>query len=170
PEAERAVLQSREHQLHVVGPWPLERHGREARPRQPAGERRGRAGQHDDGPLASRARDLDGHGRKPEHLARGCGQGICHSRGVVNNSVRLHLSMAIGLVAGLAAAGTKSPLLLALAGEWLRPIGTVFLNSLSMVVIPLVVTALFLGVAGLGDLGRLGRLGIRTLAFFWGST
>jgi len=82
--------------------------------------------------------------------------------------------MAIGLVAGLAlglaAAGTKSPLLLALAGEWLRPIGTVFLNSLSMVVIPLVVTALFLGVAGLGDLGRLGRLGIRTLAFFWGST
>ena len=82
--------------------------------------------------------------------------------------------MAIGLVAGLAlglaAAGTKSPLLLALSGQWLRPIGTVFLNSLSMVVIPLVVTALFLGVAGLGDLGRLGRLGIRTLAFFWGTT
>src|SRR5207247_924260 len=27
-----------------------------------------------------------------------------------------------------------------------------------------------LGVAGLGDLRRVGRLGIRTLAFFWGTT
>jgi hypothetical protein len=37
--------------------------------------------------------------------------------------------MAIGLVAGLAlglaAAGTKSPLLLALSGQWLRPVGAV---------------------------------------------
>jgi Na+/H+-dicarboxylate symporter len=55
--------------------------------------------------------------------------------------------MAIGLVAGLAlglaAAGTKSPLWLALSGQWLRPIGMVFLNSLSMVEIPLVVAVTF---------------------------
>ncbi|HEX4601088.1 MAG TPA: dicarboxylate/amino acid:cation symporter, partial [Gemmatimonadales bacterium] len=35
---------------------------------------------------------------------------------------------------------------------------------------PLVATALFAGVAGLGDLRRVGRLGARTLAFFWGTT
>src|SRR2546427_3826589 len=39
-----------------------------------------------------------------------------------------------------------------------------------MVVIPLVGTALFAGVAGLGDLRRVGRLGMRTLGFFWGTT
>src|SRR5213593_2456630 len=89
-------------------------------------------------------------------------------------SIRSHVWMAAGLVAGLAlglaAATTQAPLLLALAGTWLRPIGTLFLNLLSMVVIPLVVTALFAGIAGLGDLRRVGRLGVRTLGFFWGTT
>src|SRR3989454_3038918 len=88
--------------------------------------------------------------------------------------MRSHVWMAIGLAAGLAlglvAAATQQPLLLALAGTWLRPVGTLFLNLLSMVVIPLVATALFTGVAGLGDIRKVGRLGLRTLGFFWGTT
>src|SRR5216684_2531723 len=90
-----------------------------------------------------------------------------------NNTVRSigsHVWMALGLLAGfalgLAAVWTRSPVLLA-ATQSLRPLGTLFLNLLSMVVIPLVATSLFAGVAGLGDLRRVGRLGIRTLAFFW---
>src|SRR5256884_983994 len=93
-----------------------------------------------------------------------------------NNTVRSigsHVWMALGLGAGVglgvAAAVTRWPSLLALT-QWLRPLGTLFLNLLSMVVIPLVATALFAGIAGLGDLRRVGRLGIRTLAFFWGTT
>jgi len=93
-----------------------------------------------------------------------------------NNTVRLigsHVWMALGLAAGLglglAAVLTHSPLLLA-ATRWLRPLGTLFLNLLSMVVIPLVATALFTGIAGLGDLRRVGRLGVRTLGFLWGTT
>jgi len=81
--------------------------------------------------------------------------------------------MALGLVAGLglglAAAWTRSPVLLA-ATQSLRPLGTLFLNLLSMVVVPLVATALFTGIAGLGDLRRVGRLGARTLGFFWGTS
>src|SRR5881296_4777604 len=88
--------------------------------------------------------------------------------------MRSHVWMAVGLAAGLAlglvAAATQQPLLLALAGTWLRPVGTLFLNLLSMVVIPLVATALFAGVAGLGDLRRVGRLGARTLGFFGATT
>lgn len=84
-------------------------------------------------------------------------------------SIRIHVWMALGLAAGLAlglaATLTQWPALVALA-RWLRPFGTLFLNLLSMVVIPLVVTVLFVGVAGLGDLRRVGRLGARTLGFF----
>jgi len=80
------------------------------------------------------------------------------------------IGLAAGLALGLAAAVTQSPLLLAITGRWLRPLGALFLNLLSMVVIPLVVTALFAGVAGLGDMRRVGRLGARTLGFFWGTT
>ncbi len=45
------------------------------------------------------------------------------------------------------------------------PIGTIFLRLLSMLVIPLVVPALALGVASLGDLRKLGRLGLRFLLY-----
>ena len=84
-----------------------------------------------------------------------------------------HVWMAVGLLAGLglglAAALTHLPLLLAVT-QGLRPLGMLFQNLLSMVVIPLVATALFGGIAGLGDLRRVGRLGVRTLVFFWSTT
>src|SRR5436853_7765597 len=79
------------------------------------------------------------------------------------------LGLGAGLGLGVAAAMTRWPSLLA-ATQWLRPLGTLFLNLLSMVVIPLVATALFAGIAGLGDLRRVGRLGVRTLGFLWGTT
>src|SRR2546428_8637506 len=79
------------------------------------------------------------------------------------------LGLAAGLGVGLARVLPHSPLLFAVT-QWLLPLGTLFLNLLSMVVIPLVAAALFAGVAGLGDLRRVGRLGVRTLAFFWGTT
>src|SRR3989449_11132795 len=83
--------------------------------------------------------------------------------------VRMTIGLAAGLMLGLAAAWTQQPALLTVA-RGLRPLGTLFLNLLWMVVIPLVGTALFAGVAGLGDLRRVGRLGMRTLGFFWGTT
>jgi Na+/H+-dicarboxylate symporter len=78
------------------------------------------------------------------------------------------IGLAAGLLLGLVAAATQSELLLGLARS-LRPVGTLFLNLLSMVVIPLVATALFSGIAKLGHLRAVGRLVVRTLAFFWGT-
>ena len=46
-----------------------------------------------------------------------------------------------------------------------EPVGKVFLRLMFMVVVPLVFSALTLGVVGLGDLRHLGRVGLRTLAF-----
>ncbi len=80
-------------------------------------------------------------------------------------------ALAAGLILGLVAAalaGRGHPELVT-AAQQLRPIGTLFLNLLSMVVIPLVATALFAGIARLGNLRRVSRLVVRTLAFFWGT-
>src|SRR5216117_2866258 len=87
----------------------------------------------------------------------------------MRSHVWMTIGLAAGLVLGLAAATTQHPTLITVA-TGLRPLGTLFLNLLSMVVIPLVVTALFAGVAGLGSIKRVGRLGIRTLGFFWVTT
>jgi DAACS family dicarboxylate/amino acid:cation (Na+ or H+) symporter len=46
-----------------------------------------------------------------------------------------------------------------------QPAGQVFIRLLFMLVIPLIFSALALGVAGLGDLKHLGRVGFRTLIY-----
>src|SRR5206468_7264981 len=86
--------------------------------------------------------------------------------------VWMGIGLIAGLLVGLIAAGLAQrgdPGLADLVGT-IRPIGSLFLNLLQMVVIPLVATALFAGIAKLGNLRSVGRLVVRTLAFFWGTT
>ncbi len=87
--------------------------------------------------------------------------------------MKLHVAIVLGLVGGLLlgllAALTGSPLLLGVA-EGVAPLGTAFVNVLRMVVFPLVAATLFVGVAGMSDLKQLGRLGGLTLLFFWSTT
>src|SRR5256714_14477055 len=87
----------------------------------------------------------------------------------MRSHVWMGLGLGAGLVLGLVAASLSKDGHPALANavQDLRPVGSLFLNLLSMVVIPLVATALFAGIAKLGDLRTVGRLVVRTLAFFW---
>ena len=82
------------------------------------------------------------------------------------------IALAAGLILGVVAAALADAGYpqLARVAQGLRPIGTLFQNLLTMVVIPLVATALFTGIARLGNLGRVSRLLVRALAFFWGTT
>lgn len=55
--------------------------------------------------------------------------------------------------------------------DWLNqyvfdPVGSVFLNMIMMVVVPLVFFSLVVGVSDLGDPKQLGRMGIKTIVFF----
>ncbi|HEY6867193.1 MAG TPA: dicarboxylate/amino acid:cation symporter [Candidatus Eisenbacteria bacterium] len=83
----------------------------------------------------------------------------------------LPLRMLVGLLAGLAlGVGAHlwfgdSPGLARFITLVTEPIGKIFLRLLFMLVIPLILSALSLGVAGVGDLGRLGRIGLKTLAY-----
>jgi Na+/H+-dicarboxylate symporter len=69
-----------------------------------------------------------------------------------------------GLAVGLAASITGSPALLWIA-QGFEPLGDAFVNLLKMVVLPLIVSVIFVGVASLGDLRRLGRMGAITMLF-----
>jgi proton glutamate symport protein len=85
-------------------------------------------------------------------------------------SLKAHRGIAIGLALGLAlgliAAASASPWPTK-ATQLIAPIGTLFLNLVRMVVVPLVAATVFTGVARLGDLRKLGRLGLLTMTFFW---
>ncbi len=56
------------------------------------------------------------------------------------------------------------------ADNRIKPFGDLFLSLLFMVVVPIVFSSLFLGVAGLGSVQKLGSLGGRTLLWFLGTT
>lgn len=87
----------------------------------------------------------------------------------MTNQVAIVVGLSAGLVLGLLAAATGSPTLMSLA-EGIAPVGQAFVNLVRMVVIPLVASTIFTGVASLGDPRRLGKLGGATLAFFFGTT
>jgi DAACS family dicarboxylate/amino acid:cation (Na+ or H+) symporter len=79
--------------------------------------------------------------------------------------------MLIGFVAGAAlgalahARFADHALLDAVVRNVTQPAGQIFLRLLFMLVVPLIVSALALGVVGLGDLRSLGRVGVVTLAY-----
>jgi len=81
----------------------------------------------------------------------------------------LHTRVLIGLIVGAVVGGVANHFLersrLDQALEVTDTIGRIFLRLVFMVVLPLVVSALALGVLELGDLRRLGRVGARTLLF-----
>ncbi len=48
----------------------------------------------------------------------------------------------------------------------IRFLGTLFLNALKMIVVPLVVASMIVGVASLGNIQRLGRTSLKTVGFY----
>ena len=84
----------------------------------------------------------------------------------------LHTKILIGLVVGIGGGLIANPVL---GGStegvsWLisnitQPVGTLFLNLLLMIVVPLVFSSLVSGVAGIGDIRKLGRIGLKSFAY-----
>lgn len=54
--------------------------------------------------------------------------------------------------------------------DWIAPFGTIFINLLKLIAVPLVFFSIISGVTGLGDPSSLGRMGLRTLAFYFITT
>ena len=82
----------------------------------------------------------------------------------------LHIAIAagliLGIIVGLLASATGNEFLLAIANGS-APFGTIFINAIRMVVLPLIITVIFTSIAKLGDPRKLGRIGGMTLAFYW---
>ncbi len=48
----------------------------------------------------------------------------------------------------------------------LKPAGDIFIHLIKMIVIPIVVSSLIVGIAGVGDAKTLGRIGVKTIVYF----
>ena len=83
--------------------------------------------------------------------------------------LQLHWQILIAIVVGVAAgwlSGEEGRLLgVTLYGVY-DFVGTLFINALRMLIVPLIVSSIIVGVAGIGGGGDLGRLGGKTLLFY----
>lgn len=83
----------------------------------------------------------------------------------------LHWKIIIGLVLGVIWAIVSSQLGWSqFTIDWIAPFGTIFINLLKLIAVPLVLFSIISGVAGLGDPSSLGRMGAKTLIFYFATT
>jgi proton glutamate symport protein len=80
-------------------------------------------------------------------------------------TTRVLIALAAGLALGVAVSASGNGTLQAVAAA-VEPIGILWINAIRMTVIPLVVSLLFVSMAGFADIRSAGRLGGRTLLTF----
>ncbi|MDX1739908.1 MAG: dicarboxylate/amino acid:cation symporter [Rhodothermales bacterium] len=84
---------------------------------------------------------------------------------------KLHWQIIIGLVLGLVYG-----VVAAIQGwgqftsDWISPFGTIFINLLKLIAVPLIIASLITGVASLSDIRKLSRIGGKTIAIYLSTT
>ncbi|MEO8253806.1 MAG: dicarboxylate/amino acid:cation symporter [Flavobacterium sp.] len=89
----------------------------------------------------------------------------------MKRSLALHWKILLGIIFGLFFGLLMKNLELnGIVIDWVKPFGTVFINLLKMIAVPLIVVSLIVGLADLKDISKLSRLGGRTVLFYLGTT
>ena len=81
--------------------------------------------------------------------------------------IKIFIGMALGIVAGLICAFAN---LGAFTKEWIKPIGTIYVNLLKFLVVPVVLFSIADGVISLNDLKRVGSVGLKTFIYYMFTT
>ncbi len=80
-------------------------------------------------------------------------------------SIKILLGLILGVIVGLLFQSNPDA-----ATNYIKPFGTLFLNLIKMIIVPLVFASLVSGVVSLGDVKKLGRIGGKTMAFYMVTT
>jgi len=79
----------------------------------------------------------------------------------------LHWKILIGMVFGLAFGFVMKNLeMKGIVVDWIKPFGTIFINLLKMIAVPLIVVSLIVGLSDLKDISKLSKLGGRTVVLY----
>lgn len=83
----------------------------------------------------------------------------------------LHWQILIGMALGVVWGMSSSSLgLNSFTIDWISPFGTIFINLLKLIAVPLVLVSLVTGVSSLSDISRLSRIGSKTIGIYLGTT
>lgn len=85
-------------------------------------------------------------------------------------ATRILWALALGAITGIVINIFADNWFEPLDGYVFTPLGTIFLNLIKMLIVPLVFFSIAVGVANIGDPKKLGRMGGKTMAFFLSTT
>ncbi len=71
----------------------------------------------------------------------------------------------IGMVAGIVVGAIMGP-----SAELIKPIGTLFINAIKMLIVPLVFCSLIVGITSMKDTRKMGRIGVKAIVLYLGTT
>ena len=84
----------------------------------------------------------------------------------MNLSVQIFASLVLSVVVGLFLGDSA----VVPVKTWIAPVGTMFINLIKMMIVPVVLCSLIVGMTSRGDMKKLGRIGIKTVAFYMVTT
>jgi proton glutamate symport protein len=86
--------------------------------------------------------------------------------------IPLHTQIILGLVLGLifGLVVIKFGFSPDFTVKYIKPVGTIFINALKMIAVPLVFASLIVGVSNLGDISKLSRIGGKTILIYFFTT
>jgi len=80
----------------------------------------------------------------------------------MNLSIKIFIALVLSVVVGLIAGEPALPFI----NWWIAPIGTMFINLIKMMIVPVVFFSLVVGMTSLGDTKKLGRIGAKTVVLY----
>ena len=80
----------------------------------------------------------------------------------------LHWQILLGMVGGVVFAllMTNFSWGAEFIGDWIKPFGNIFINSLKLIAVPLILASLIKGISDLKDISKLSKMGTRTIAIY----
>jgi proton glutamate symport protein len=75
-------------------------------------------------------------------------------------AIQIVIGLILGILVGALFYGNPS------VETFLKPIGDIFIRLIKMIVVPIVISTLVIGVAGVGDMKKLGKIGGKTILYF----
>ena len=76
-------------------------------------------------------------------------------------SVKVMIGLLLGIVVGIILQAKPE-----IANTYIKPFGTLYLNAIKMVIVPMVLSSIIVGACGLGDVKKFGRIGLKTICVY----
>ena len=82
-------------------------------------------------------------------------------------ALQIFIALGLGIIAGLVFLAVKRA---DLAVKFVKPVGTIFLNLIKFIVVPIVLSSIICGVISMKDTRKLGSVGWKTLVYYFSTT